>query len=217
MNINEFEIAMEDVTKEKIKTTAIKIGKSVAQMPKSFVEGAIYSISEPIRVFTGCVFFAKEYKNAKKNNDLYLNNFRSIKIYPKPGKINDEYKQKSAYFKSIDKKKDLKNETAYVWWDEDNNIVAVAALNYQKYDKYKWITALEINPKYKGRGLDGQLINYVSRYLGGNAIAIPIKDKNAIKFCESHGFKISNQNKDHDSSNASGKCFMFRNPPIYEY
>ena len=63
MNINEFSSAMEDSSKEKIKTTASKIGKSVMQIPKSFVEGAIDSLFEPVRVFTGCVFFAKEYEN----------------------------------------------------------------------------------------------------------------------------------------------------------
>lgn len=186
--------------RKKEKFSKKEVGNAVLTVGLGVLDCGIMAVGIPLAIITGVVTApidmmidsiknVKSDREAKKNGVLLLSKLESHRVK----NITPEMKNSSlSYFKNINPKHDQK---IVMWtykntWTNENDIVALAAVRYD-IDKYKWITAMQINNKYKGRGLDDQIIDYCIDTMDASAIALSPKNKDLIELYKKHGFKIN--------------------------
>ena len=125
-------------------------------------------------------------KDYKPKGRISLSDFKAKQIT----EITPEMKKSPiTFFKHIDAKRD----TVYVWMDNDE-IVGVVSVRYgDKEDNHNWITAIQVNPKYRGYGLGEQILNFSISHLHANALSVAIDNKIALEMYKRRGFKISKE------------------------
>lgn len=69
-------------------------------------------------------------------------------------------------------------------------IVSVPEDSNNKWNEYKWINNLYVDPKYRGNGIGEYICKYAMKNLGGNALAVKRDNKIAINLYKKLGFKI---------------------------
>ena len=125
-------------------------------------------------------------KDYKPKGRISLSDFKAKQIT----EITPEMKKSTiTFFKHIDAKRD----TVYIWMDNDE-IVGVVSVRYgDKEDNHNWITAIQVNPKYRGYGLGEQILNFSISHLHANALSVAIDNKIALEMYKRRGFKISKE------------------------
>ena len=138
----------------------------------------------------------------KAKGKLSLSNFTARKI----DKITDEMKSSLSFFKHIDSKRD----TTYVWYD-NQEIVGVGSVRYVQCNdvNYNWITAIQVNPKYKGYGLGKQILDFCVKKLKGDALTVAIDNKIALEMYKKYGFEISKESLEDVKAGRRKVYFMY--------
>ena len=125
-------------------------------------------------------------------------------------KITSEMKSSSlTFFKHIDANRD----TTMIWRDKDDEIVGVGSVRYAKTgdNEYNWITAIQVNPKYRGYGLGDQILKYCVSTLKGNALTVATDNKIALEMYKRHGFEISKESLADVKAGRRKVYFMYLN------
>lgn len=121
--------------------------------------------------------------------------------------ITKEMKKSSlSFLKHIDEK----HGTCYLWKDR-NNLVGVCAVKPVTANNkdYNWITAIQVNPNYRGYGLGEQILDFCIKKLKGNALTVAIDNQIALNMYKKHGFKISNESLEDVKAGRRKVYFMY--------
>ena len=102
--------------------------------------------------------------------------------------IYNRYKDQCKDLKHID----YKNDHAYIFLDKDN-WVGLVAVDDKKNDGNVWITAIVVNPQYRGQKISYHLLDFAVNQFHANALTVTKSNKVAIHAYEKCGFKIVNQ------------------------
>lgn len=138
----------------------------------------------------------------KSKGNLSLSNFKKVKV----SEITKEMKESPVNFlKLIDDKRD----TTYIW-KYDDDIVGVGSVRYIDAN-CNWITAVQINPKYRGYGLGNQILDFCVKELNGNALTVATDNKIALRMYKKYGFKISNESLADVKAGRRKVYFMYLN------
>lgn len=138
----------------------------------------------------------------KSKGNLSLSNFKKVKV----SEITKEMKESPVNFlKHIDDKRDA----TYIWKCNDD-IVGVGSVRYNDIN-YNWITAVQINPKYRGYGLGNQILDFCVKELNGNALTVATDNQVALRMYKKYGFKISNESLADVKAGRRKVYFMYLN------
>lgn len=141
----------------------------------------------------------------KSKGNLSLSNFKKVKV----SEITKEMKESPVNFlKLIDDKQD----TTYIWKYNDD-IVGVGSVRYIRNNdiNYNWITAVQVNPKYRGYGLGNQILDFCVKELNGNALTVATDNQVALRMYKKYGFKISNESLADVKAGRRKVYFMYLN------
>ena len=144
----------------------------------------------------------------KPKGHLSLSDFKAKRIT----EITYEMKKSSlTFFKHIDAKRD----TTYIWLD-DKDIVGVGSVRpvVSEGKTYNWITAVQVNPKYRGYGLGSQILKFCVSKLKGNALTVAIDNKVAMEMYKKHGFEISKESLEDVKAGRRKVYFMYLNDGV---
>ena len=121
----------------------------------------------------------------KQKGKKALSDFHKIKVTKK---LIDEFKGEYKYLKHIDHRDD-----AYIFFDDDNKIVGVIAVEHKDsdYEDGDWITALEVSKEYQGYGLGTQLLDFAVKNLHADSLSVNRNNEVAIRMYEKYGFKYN--------------------------
>ena len=139
----------------------------------------------------------------KPNGKMSLNKFKIQKVT----EITPEMKKSSlTFFKHIDAKRD----TTYMWLD-GKEIVGVGSVRpvVSGGKTYNWITAIQVNPKYRGYGLGNQILKFCVSKLKGNALTVAIDNEVAMEMYKKHGFEISKESLEDVKAGRRKVYFMY--------
>ena len=111
------------------------------------------------------------------------------------------------FFKHIDAKRD----TTYVWYD-GQDIVGVGSVRHAITDaaNYNWITAIQVNPKYKGYGLGKQILDFCVKKLNGDALTGAVDNNSACEMYKKDGFKVSKESLEDVKAGRRKVYFMYK-------
>lgn len=104
--------------------------------------------------------------------------------------IYNKYKSQCSDLKHID----YENDHAYIFLDK-SEWVGLVAVDTTKGDGNNWITAIVVNPPYRGKRISYQLLDFAINQFGANALTVTKSNKTAIHTYEKIGFKIINQSQ----------------------
>ena len=141
----------------------------------------------------------------KPKGNLSLSKFKKAKVT----EITKEMKESAiTFFKHIDAKRD----TTYVWYD-GQDIVGVGSVRHVIMDtaNYNWITAIQVNPKYKGYGLGKQILDFCVKKLNGDALTVAIDNNIAFEMYKKYGFKVSKESLEDVKAGRRKVYFMYLN------
>ena len=140
----------------------------------------------------------------KPKGNLSLSKFKKVKVT----EITKEMKESPiTFFKHIDAKRD----TTYVWYD-GQDIVGVGSVRHAITDaaNYNWITAIQVNPKYKGYGLGKQILDFCVKKLNGDALTVAIDNNIAFEMYKKYGFKVSKESLEDVKAGRRKVYFMYK-------
>lgn len=125
----------------------------------------------------------------KQKGKKSLSDFHKLKVTKK---LIDEFKDEYKYLKHIDHRDD-----AYVFFDGDNKLVGVIAVEHKDsdYEDGDWITALEVSKEYQGYGLGTQLLDFAVKNLHADSLSVNRNNEVAIRMYEKYGFKYNKNDK----------------------
>lgn len=122
--------------------------------------------------------------NYKPKGHLSLSNFKEKRIT----KITPEMKESPITFL---KHVNVDRDTTYIWYD-DKDIVGLGSVRYND-PNHNWITAIQVNPKYRGNSLGDQILDFCVKTLKGNALAVASDNKIAFEMYKKRGFSVSKE------------------------
>ena len=89
-----------------------------------------------------------------------------------------------------DHKDGLIKSREYSWYDFDGDTIAHVSVEWWPDN---WVSCydLEVNEKYRHRGLGGQIVDFLTGIIGVNHLSVDPDNKIAIKMYQDHGFKFT--------------------------
>ena len=75
-----------------------------------------------------------------------------------------------------------------MWLNQQDDVVGYVAVEQQ--DIGPFIIALELSPKYQGRGLGKALLEFAENYLGGRYLSVSKKNERAFEMYKSCGWIV---------------------------
>ena len=76
----------------------------------------------------------------------------------------------------------------FMWLNQQDEVVGYVAVEQQ--DIGPFIIALELSPKYQGRGLGKALLDFAENYLGGRYLSVSKKNERAFEMYKSCGWNV---------------------------
>ena len=154
---------------------------------KDFTRDITTQLSDAKKINYNINKWIKYFSNTSMN-EAYINNMYTIQRID--GRIYNKYKDQCKDLKHID----YKNDHAYILLDK-SEWVGLVAVDTNKDDGNKWITAIVVNPSYRGKRISYQLLDFAINQFGANSLTVTKSNKVAIHAYEKIGFKIINQSK----------------------
>lgn len=139
-------------------------------------------------------------KDFKKRGNKDLSSFKKQKITKE---FIDKNKGKMKILKHVDYK-----DNAVAWLDDNDEVVAIAAVDDRR-QKYNWITAIEVSPKYQGYGLGKRCLDYAVKELKGNSLSVAVNNQVAYKMYKDYGFLTSEESINDVKSGIRSVYFMY--------
>ena len=175
----------------------VKEGKS-----KSYIMYLNHSINE--------TSFKSKFKYGYKSKSyIPLSRYKEVKIYESNY---NHYKSQSKVLSHLNPLSDIR-----IWIDtKHNNIVAIAAVDNTLRPGCNWITALEVNEKYRGHKLGKQILDYAVVNMGGNALGVKYDNEVAKHMYEKYGFKISQKSIERVKNKETSAYHMYYESSVDE-
>ncbi|WP_301066520.1 GNAT family N-acetyltransferase [uncultured Duncaniella sp.] len=130
-----------------------------------------------------------------------LNKYRTIPI---KGLTGDTF-----YAKKLPILKHINPDHDVTIWMNGSDPVAVGACRDDADPDIKWLTALEIADNYKGYGLGPQVLEYMTKVKGCNALSVFRKNEVAKAMYEKYGYRESEPSKEGIKAGQQKMHFMY--------
>ena len=140
-------------------------------------------------------------KDFKSKGKKKLSDFKKVRITKD---IINRYKSSIKFLRYIDI-----NDTAYLYFDNNNPVAVVAVESSERDDGTRWITAIEVLKDYQGYGLGNQLLDTAVKDLKGNSLSVAKDNEVAKRMYEKYGFKTSKASEDDVKAGRKSVYFMY--------
>ena len=122
-------------------------------------------------------------------NESDINPFALFDKVPLNDFIIDKYKSKTGDMSIGLKHLRMNDRTkGFMWLNQQDEVVGYVAVEQKDIGPY--IIALELSPKYQGRGLGKALLEFAENYLGGRYLSVSKKNERAFEMYKSCGWNV---------------------------
>ena len=121
-------------------------------------------------------------------NESDINPFALFDKVPLNDFIIDKYKSKTDMSIGLKHLRMNDRTKGFMWLNQQDEVVGYVAVEQKDIGPY--IIALELSPKYQGRGLGKALLDFAENYLGGRYLSVSKKNERAFEMYKSCGWNV---------------------------
>lgn len=127
-------------------------------------------------------------KNFKPKEKINISSLKRVRITES---IIEKYKKQYPDLRQVRcKDTDTYKCDGYIWFDNNNNLVAQVGSCEYLDDKTKWIVSLDIMKDYKGHGLSKQILDFATKTMKCTYLSVAKSNKLAKMIYDDYGFKV---------------------------